>query len=130
MKRPFAVKLTLAAAVMAAASGLTVSFTASAADCGGVTLTRCPAPFDKTLPDTKNMLTWSQADRVVGFRNDYRNYRGDVFHHGEARPLANADKPLGAVNYKVNGQTWTLDDYLQRQNVAGMLVLKRRQGCL
>jgi hypothetical protein len=22
------------------------------------------------------MLTWSQADRVVGFRNDYRNYAG------------------------------------------------------
>lgn len=124
MKRPFAVKLTLTAAVMAALSGLTVSFTASAADCGGVALTRCPTPFDKTLPDTKNMLTWSQADRVIGFRNDYRNYRGDVFHHGEARPLTNAAKPLGAVSYTVNGQTWTLDDYLQRQNVAGMLVLK------
>jgi hypothetical protein len=37
---------------------------------------RLPCPFDTTLPDTHKMLTWSQADRVVGFRNDYRNYAG------------------------------------------------------
>lgn len=120
-------KLTLSAAVLAGIATWiipSVTFAADPTTCGRVALATCPTPFDKTLPDTKNMLTWSQADRVIGFRNDYRNYRGDVFHHGEARPLARAPKQLGEVSYSVNGETWTLKDYLKRQDVAGMLVLK------
>jgi CubicO group peptidase (beta-lactamase class C family) len=70
------------------------------------------------------MLTWSQADRVVGFRNDYRNYTGDVFRHGNAVPLEMSDKPLTDAHYQVNGRRYGLKDYLQRQNVSGMLVLK------
>ena len=70
------------------------------------------------------MLTWSQSDRVVGFRNDYRNYAGDVFHHGNATPLPAAAKQLTDASYRVNGKTYHLQDYLQRQNVSGMLVLK------
>lgn len=37
------------------------------AACHGTDLNPCPAPFDAPLPDTHSMLTWSQADRVVGF---------------------------------------------------------------
>ncbi|WP_297121527.1 serine hydrolase [uncultured Enterobacter sp.] len=94
------------------------------AACEGTELSACPAPFDKTLPDAHNMLTWSQADRVVGFRNDYRNYAGDVFRHGKSTPLVAADKPLADAHYQVNGKTYSLKDYLQRQNVSGLLVLK------
>ncbi|EPL3464268.1 serine hydrolase domain-containing protein [Enterobacter ludwigii] len=94
------------------------------AACDGTDLNTCPAPFDKQLPDTHMMLTWSQADRVVGFRNDYRNYAGDVFHHGNATPLLSAEKPLTDARYQVNGMTYNLQDYLKRQNVSGMLVLK------
>lgn len=94
------------------------------AACDGTDLNTCPAPFDKQLPDTHKMLTWSQADRVVGFRNDYRNYAGDVFHHGNATPLLSAEKPLTDARYQINGKTYNLQDYLKRQNVSGMLVLK------
>lgn len=94
------------------------------AACHGTDLNQCPAPFDATLPDTHSMLTWSQADRVVGFRNDYRNYAGDVFRHGKATPLLAAEKPLTDARYQVNGKTYTLQDYVKRQNVSGMLVLK------
>ncbi|VTN10470.1 Uncharacterised protein [Raoultella terrigena] len=48
-------------------------------ECGGVLLDTCPTPFDKTLPAAKEMLTWDRADRVIGFRNDYRNYAGTSF---------------------------------------------------
>ena len=92
--------------------------------CTGTELSVCPAPFDAPLPDPHNMLTWSQTDRVIGFRNDYRNYAGDVFHHGNAVPLQAAAKRLTDASYRVNGQTWNLQDYLRRQNVSGMLVLK------
>jgi CubicO group peptidase (beta-lactamase class C family) len=94
------------------------------AACHGSELAACPAPYDAKLPDTHAMLTWSQTERVVGFRNDYRNYAGDVFRHGDATPLLAADKPLTDARYQVNGKTWNLQDYLKRQNVSGMLVLK------
>lgn len=97
---------------------------AAMAACEGTDLSACPAPFDRTLPDPHNMLTWSQSDRVVGFRNDYRNYAGDVFRHGLATPFVKAEKPLTDARYQVNGKTYTLADYLKRQNVSGMLVLK------
>ncbi|WP_253377827.1 serine hydrolase domain-containing protein [unidentified bacterial endosymbiont] len=94
------------------------------AACKGTDLQTCPAPFDAYLPDPHNMLTWSQTDRVIGFRNDYRNYAGDRFRHGNATPLLAAEKPLTDAHYRVNGRRNTLQDYLKRQNVSGMLVLK------
>ncbi len=97
---------------------------AAMAACEGTELTHCPAPFDKQLPDTQKMLTWSQADRVIGFRNDYRNYQGDVFRHGQSTPLLSAEKPLTQATYQINGQQFNLQDYVKRQNVSGMLVLK------
>ncbi len=112
----------LAGVVISLCSGLLAP--AALAACAGTELSVCPAPFDAQLPDTHKMLTWSQSDRVVGFRNDYRNYAGDVFHHGNAAPLAAAAKPLTDASYRVNGKTYSLQDYLQRQNVSGMLVLK------
>ncbi|MGP2968359.1 serine hydrolase domain-containing protein [Serratia marcescens] len=112
----------LAGVVISLCSGLLAP--AALAACAGTELSVCPAPFDAQLPDTHKMLTWSQSDRVIGFRNDYRNYAGDVFHHGNATPLPAADKPLTDASYRVNGKTYSLQDYLQRQNVSGMLVLK------
>ncbi|MDV5744512.1 serine hydrolase [Serratia marcescens] len=112
----------LAGVVISLCSGLLAP--AALAACAGTELSVCPAPFDAQLPDTHKMLTWSQSDRVIGFRNDYRNYAGDVFHHGSATPLVAAAKQLTNASYQVNGKTYSLQDYLQRQNVSGMLVLK------
>ncbi|WP_419686411.1 serine hydrolase domain-containing protein [Serratia marcescens] len=112
----------LAGIVISLCSGLLAP--AALAACTGTELSACPAPFDTQLPDTHKMLTWSQSDRVIGFRNDYRNYAGDVFHHGNATPLVAAAKQLTDASYRVNGKTYSLQDYLQRQNVSGMLVLK------
>ncbi|WP_175777728.1 serine hydrolase domain-containing protein [Burkholderia cenocepacia] len=123
--------IALAAAIVSG-SAATASFAQAApsaalptaATCGGVALATCPAPFDATLPDPKRMLTWSQPDRVIGFRNDYRNYAGDVFHHGAAMPFVNAARMLTDVSYEVHGKRYTLKDYLKHQDVAGLLVLK------
>ncbi|MGG4583328.1 serine hydrolase domain-containing protein [Serratia nematodiphila] len=112
----------LAGVVISLCSGLLAP--AALAACASTELSVCPAPFDAQLPDTHKMLTWSQSDRVIGFRNDYRNYAGDVFHHGNAAPLLASAKPLTDASYRVNGKTYSLQDYLQRQNVSGMLVLK------
>lgn len=115
--------------VLAVALGSTWSFVPSALaesaqNCDGVMLSSCPTPQDKTLPDPKDMLNWDQTARVIGFRNDYRNYAGDVFKHGQSTPFLRADKPLKEATYSVRGKTYTLQDYLKRQNATGMLVLK------
>jgi hypothetical protein len=112
----------LAGVVISLCSGLLSP--AALAACAGTELSACPVPFDTQLPDTHKMLTWSQSDRVVGFRNDYRNYAGDVFHHGNATPLPVAQQPLKDASYQVQDNTYHLKDYLKRQNVSGMLVLK------
>lgn len=39
-------------------------------------------------------------------------------------PLERAEKQLTDARYTLNGHTWNLQDYLKRENVSGMLVLK------
>jgi len=104
--------------------------TAQAADskgpCGVPNLHTCPQPFDKVLPAAKEMLTWDQDTRVVGFRNTYRLYEGDVFSTQGATPspLPAADHLLSEVQYNLEGKPRGLADYLQNQSVTGLLVLK------
>lgn len=121
---PLVKPMVLAAAVCAAMSFVPASQAESLHNCGGAMLTTCPVPFDKALPDTKDMLNWDQAARVIGFRNDYRNYAGDVFRHGNSTPLPYATTQLKEATYQVGGKSYTLSDYLKRENVSGMLVLK------
>ncbi|MUL46462.1 serine hydrolase [Mycobacterium sp. CBMA293] len=86
-----------------------------------------PSPHDERLPDPKDMLTWSQAERVIGFRNNYRMYAGSVFRSGTPRPLQVAATPLTDVTYRFDGQTYHLADYLEHQDATGLLVLKDGQ---
>ncbi|CAI3956651.1 serine hydrolase [Commensalibacter papalotli (ex Botero et al. 2024)] len=90
----------------------------------GVAELKCPAVVDKKLPAVKDMLTWDQQQRVIGFRNDYRSYKGDVFKAGNPQHLPKALKDLSHVSYDYNGQKYTLNEYIKRNNVAGMLVIK------
>ncbi|NUT79070.1 serine hydrolase [Pseudomonas sp. C1C7] len=94
--------------------------------CGVPGLQTCPQPFDTVLPAAKDMLTWNQADRVVGFRNTYRLYQGDVFasHGAKPYPLPDAANKLTDIHYSMDGKQLNLADYLANQSVTGMLVLK------
>lgn len=107
---------------------LTTSFNIHAAttpnSCKSLGLNNCPAPLDKKLPDVKNMLSWNQQQRAIGFRNDYRSYPGDVFHAAHGLPLPRAPQNLSNVNYQIHGQSYLLKDYLKRNNVTGMMVIK------
>lgn len=83
-----------------------------------------PEPVDVALPDVKDMLTWTQPQRVVGFRNDYRQYAGDVFRPGDCQPLPVAARQVDDVSYSLEGTTYSLADYRKRCSVTGLLVLK------
>jgi CubicO group peptidase (beta-lactamase class C family) len=94
--------------------------------CAGLSLASCPEPFDARIPDPKDMLLWTQQERVIGFRNTYRMYGGDVFRtgQGKAYPLPRTGRPLPPIGYRMNGRRMDLADYLRRQSVTGLLILK------
>jgi CubicO group peptidase (beta-lactamase class C family) len=100
--------------------------TAPSSQCLALGLSSCPAPFDAALPAPEDMLSWTPAQRVVGFRNTYRLYRGDVFHARGAppHPLPAAFRRLPPVRYRMDGKTLDLGDYLRRQAVTGLLILE------
>ena len=94
--------------------------------CRALGLTSCPQPFDAHLPGAKDMLNWDQESRLVGFRNTYRFYPGDVFHTLSGRALALPALPSGlpSISYDMDGRPLSLQDYQRRQSVAGLLILK------
>ncbi|WP_239372635.1 hypothetical protein [Snodgrassella gandavensis] len=92
--------------------------------CKSLHLNNCPAPVDTKLPDVKNMLTWNQQQRAIGFRNDYRSYDADVFYAANGQPLPRAPHNLSKLGYQLNGKLYLLKDYLKRNNVNGMMVIK------
>jgi CubicO group peptidase (beta-lactamase class C family) len=99
------------------------------AQCESIGLSACPQPFDQILPAAEDLLTWDQRSRVVGFRNTYRLYKGDVFRTlgGKAYPLPSAPDQMPAVHYRMDGRSYHLADYLRRQDVTGLLILKDGQ---
>lgn len=99
----------------------------SKTECTQLGLSSCPIPFDKNLPDPKKMLTWDQKTRVVGFRNTYRMYAGDVFKTLGATPypLPKAQYEIPQLSYILNGEKLGLKDYLKNQSVTGLLILKK-----
>lgn len=105
-------------------AALQVNMAQAASGCPVAELSVCPAPLDARLPDVKEMLTWNQQQRVVGFRNDYRSYSGDVFKADRAVAIPHAPEDLSAVSYQYEGKTYALNDYLKRNSVTGMMVIK------
>ncbi|MBM7342680.1 serine hydrolase domain-containing protein [Pantoea coffeiphila] len=88
-------------------------------------LTRAPQPCDKLLPNVKNMLTWNQQQRTVGFRNDYRNYPGDRFRHGDnIYPLLRQEKQLMDITYQYQGKVHHYKDYVKNQDLQALLIIK------
>jgi len=96
----------------------------AASECGVPQLTTCPSPVDAKLPDVKDMLTWDQQQRVIGFRNDYRSYQGDVFKAGNPQPIPVMARSLSSATYLYQGKRYDLQDYIKRNDVTGMMVIK------
>jgi CubicO group peptidase (beta-lactamase class C family) len=96
------------------------------AQCRAMGFTACPQPFDAVLPPAAEMLNWDQRNRVIGFRNTWRLYPGDVFRANAAKafPLPPAPYKLPPLHYQMDGQNFDLSDYLRHQAVTGFLILK------
>lgn len=84
-----------------------------------------PAQDLKRLPSTGSLLTWTDEDQIVAYRNldklmDTRTVRaGDNVLELPAKPY-----DFSKLSYEVNGEVFSLDDYMQNAHVGGLLVIK------
>ncbi|WP_434277992.1 serine hydrolase [Acinetobacter sp. CE-15] len=96
--------------------------------CQELGLIDCPNQVDKQLPDPHDMLTWTPEQRVIGFRNTYRSYDGSAFHPDKNNilKLNKYEKPITnkKITYSIGSKKFHLNDYLKRQVVVGLIILK------
>lgn len=83
-----------------------------------------PANDAQNLPADGSILFWSGDQQIAGFRNipllsPVRHVsRGD-----EVMPLPRAERDFSGLRYEVNGESFSLADYMQHNHVGGLLVL-------
>lgn len=84
-----------------------------------------PAQDSQNLPRDGSILFWSGDQQIAGFRNiaalsPVRHIsRGD-----QVNVLPAAPRDLSGLQYSVDGQQYSLQDYMKHNHVAGLLVLK------
>lgn len=106
-------------------------FTSAAYTCEQLNIVDCPNQIDQNLPDPHDMLTWNQEQRLIGFRNTYRSYDGTVFYvnKSQIQALTQYEKTINNqnVSFSLENKTYHLNDYLESQDVAGLIILKKGQ---
>ncbi|MEL6367080.1 MAG: serine hydrolase [Pseudomonadota bacterium] len=75
-------------------------------------------------PPTR-MLTWTPKQQVASYRNSDKIFPTRTIIAGKnPSELRKAPKALGSVVLKRGDQSMTVDEYFERQSVAGLLVIK------
>ena len=75
-----------------------------------------------TMPDPTELFEWTTQEKLIGFSHSANIYATETFRAGPSVPLAKMSMP--PVTYQYGGSTRTIDDYMQSEKVAGLLVLK------
>lgn len=85
------------------------------------------AAKEAALPKAADILRWQGDAQVAGFRNIDRIFPVRVVKRGtKVRPLPRADKQIAPLlNYE--GNTVSIDDYMARERVSGLLVISHGQ---
>lgn len=89
------------------------------------------APVEPENPDRKNFgaaedqLFWSFEQKVAGFRNMEQISSARVIPADEnVYPLPPNDTDLGSLEFTYENEAWTIDEYVERQKVAGLIIVK------
>ena len=86
-----------------------------------------PALDENNLPDgpPESVLSDSGDSQIIRFRNWWRLYPGRTIRAGNTpRRLAVEPVDFSSLRYHVDGQAYSLDEYLVRNHVGGLLVIK------
>jgi len=75
--------------------------------------------------DIDNALFWTHEQKVAGFRNMEKIGPTRLVEAGDRPyPLLRDESDLGPVKFTFNGTEMTLDEYIESQKVAGIIVVK------
>jgi CubicO group peptidase (beta-lactamase class C family) len=84
-----------------------------------------PAQDMQNLPRDGGILFWSGDQQIAGFRNIALLSPVRHINRGElVKELPAAPRDLSSLSYSVAGQDYSLQDFMQQNHVAGLLVLK------
>lgn len=84
-----------------------------------------PAEDAEHFGDPDDVLVWSVEEKIAGFRNADRLYdTRTIRSRHDAAPLQRALVDLGDVEVQVGDESMTVDEFFERMNVAGLLVIK------
>jgi len=84
-----------------------------------------PADDSSRLGSPDAFLFWTPEQQVSGYRNIDRIFPTRIIHAGDSPyPLPEKPAELGGVVIAIDGETLTVDEYFERQDVAGLLVIK------
>ncbi|HLT63184.1 MAG TPA: serine hydrolase [Pseudohongiella sp.] len=84
-----------------------------------------PALDEQNLPRNSSILFWSGDQQIAGFRNIAKvSAVRHIQRSDQVSVLPEAPRDLSSVKYTVEGQSYSLDDYMVNNHVGGLLVLK------
>ncbi|MYB17384.1 MAG: hypothetical protein F4Y16_00075, partial [Holophagales bacterium] len=116
---------------LVAAVAMMLAFAACAAP---VADTEAAGAVEPVNPDLENLgprdqvLFWTPEQQIAGYRNADLVGASRWFEASDdPYPLAPAPRDLSSVTYEVEGETFTVEDYIQYRRIAGLLVVKDDQ---
>lgn len=102
-----------------------IALFASATISGVATQATDPASDPENFGPPEAMLFWTPEQKVAGFRNmDKIVWTRKISASDDPQPLKDAPADLSSVQLRYNGAEMTIDAFLERENVAGLLIIK------
>ena len=82
------------------------------------------ASDEENFGDPNKQLFWNLEQKIAGFRNmDKLSWTRSVPAGDSPYPLSKEEVDLGTVKFEFADETWTVNDYVARQKVAGLIVV-------
>ena len=74
---------------------------------------------------SENQLFWNFEQKVAGFRNmDKISWTRPVPAGGKVYALSRNASDLGPIEFSVGDDVWSVDEYVSRQKIAGLIVVR------
>jgi len=87
-----------------------------------------PAQDVENFGPLDNLMFWTPREKIAGFRNIDKFYQTRKIQRGDmVYPLPVDLADLSAVHYEVGGKTFTTDDFMTHNKVAGLLIIKNNR---
>ena len=84
-----------------------------------------PADDANNLGNPTELLFWAPEQQVSSYRNVDKIFpTREIFKGNYTLELPYKPQELGRAEFSENDKTWTVDEYFEKQNVAGLLVIK------